>query len=351
MTPRRGSPTRCGGLALVMLLSVLWGERASAHYLDIAQLSLYPGDDPMKFRLQVTLPLTLDPSLPVSLPPACTPVRRDHVRLDTAWRVTMAVACAADAAGHLQTRWGRDGATLRIHAPGGGDGLVLRTLAGASPGVRLPLPDPSRALNAGDAVGPGLAATAMHYLSMGAVHVLIGWDHLAFVFCLTLLARGLSLIALVTAFTLGHSLSLGLAHLGFLHIPIAPVEAIIALSIVFMARDAWLRHRDGAAGDALAVRKRLLVTGCFGLIHGLGFASVLGDLGVSASERIIALAFFNIGVEAGQVAFVLAVLFAGWGLRQLRLETGVLRGATAAVGGLGVFWAVERVLLVAGAAG
>lgn len=195
-----------------------------------------------------------------------------------------------------------------------------------------------------DPVDPGVVQTAMHYLYLGAVHVLIGWDHLAFVFCLTLLASGLSLIGLITAFTLGHSLSLGLAHFGLIQLPVAPVEAIIALSIVFMAREAWLCRVPGSVGAAGSARSRPLITAFFGLIHGLGFASVLGDLGVSSSQRALALVFFNAGVEVGQVAFVLAVVALGLVVRKVSLQQWLLPGLTAGIGGMGVFWTLERVL-------
>lgn len=192
---------------------------------------------------------------------------------------------------------------------------------------------------------PGMVQSAMHYLYLGAVHVLMGWDHLAFVFCLTLLARGLSLLGLITAFTVGHSLSLGLAHFGLIKLPVAPVEAVIALSIVFMAREAWLCRVPGTAGAAGSARSRLLITAFFGLIHGLGFASVLGDLGVSSSQRALALIFFNAGVEVGQVAFVLAAVALGLVVRTISLERWLLPGLTAGIGGTGVFWTLERVLL------
>ncbi|MFN2329559.1 MAG: HupE/UreJ family protein [Chromatocurvus sp.] len=327
-------------LLLLLLFAALGAQRAHAHYLDIAQFSVYPGDDPLQLRLQVSLPLHLDPGLPITLADDCVLQQRAQTRRSTTWRVDLDVLCRTQAAGVLQTQWGRDGATLRHHAQDGS--AVSRIIGGGAPGVTLSLPDPFVGQEPAE---QGRVQTAGHYLSMGAVHVLIGWDHLAFVLCLTLLASGLRLIALVTAFTLGHSLSLGLAHFGVIKLSTAPVEAIIAMSIVFMAREAWLQQVPGSTGVATSGLRRMLITVFFGLIHGLGFASVLGDLGVEPSQRFLALVFFNVGVELGQIAFVLAVVAAVYALRRLPAERWLLPGLTAGVGGLGVFWTFERLLL------
>ncbi len=336
------SAVRSAWILSVLLLVSLLGHRAHAHYLDIAQFSLYNTDTPLNFGLQVTLPLHLDPGLPITVPAACALEHRSHVRRSTTWRMDLNVQCRPNATGVLQTQWGRDGATVRRHTQDGRS--VSRVIGGGVPGVRLPLPDPFAVWD--DVAEPGPAQTARHYLTMGAVHVLVGWDHLAFVFCLTLLAGGLRLIALITAFTVGHSLSLGLAHFGVIQLSIAPVEAIIALSIVFMAREAWLRHVPHAAGRVTTASRRMFITVFFGLIHGLGFASVLGDLGVEPTQRVLALVFFNVGVELGQIAFVLAVLAAGLVLKRVFSAYWLLPGASAVVGGLGVFWTIERVFLV-----
>jgi hypothetical protein len=182
---------------------------------------------------------------------------------------------------------------------------------------------------------------AAQYFDQGLRHIWMGWDHLVFVFCLCLLAgRGAFLLAAVTAFTLGHSLSMALAFLDIVALPIAPVEALIALSILFVARDAWLRP---ARPDASSSYSLLLVVAGFGLIHGLGFASALGELGVAGNETLPALAFFNLGVEAGQLLFVTAV----FALRHL-LQTApwrplAERSLLLGVGSMGSYWMVERI--------
>ena len=142
------------------------------------------------------------------------------------------------------------------------------------------------------------------YFLLGVKHILGGWDHLLFVAGLLLIARGWRAVLLaVSGFTLAHSLTLSLAALGIVHVPIPPTEAAIALSILFLAREALQ-----PAGQSMAQRFPLLVSVLFGLLHGLGFAAALEEAGLPSREIAWALLFFNLGVEAGQVAFILAML-------------------------------------------
>ncbi|MGB0660859.1 MAG: HupE/UreJ family protein [Mangrovicoccus sp.] len=179
------------------------------------------------------------------------------------------------------------------------------------------------------------------YLISGVEHVLGGLDHLAFVFCLLLMARARQIWWLITAFTLGHSVTLILAALGHVSLPIAPVEASIALSIVFLAREAWLGVEVG--------RREIGLTIGFGLLHGLGFASALSEVGLPARQETLALLAFNLGVELGQILFVGAVLLLAYGIG--RLSTGSLHVARIAtllmIGAVAIAWTTERVLLVA----
>ncbi len=142
------------------------------------------------------------------------------------------------------------------------------------------------------------------YFVLGVEHILGGWDHLLFVTGLLLIARGWrALLLAVSGFTLAHSLTLSLAALGFVHVPIPPTEAAIALSILFLAREALQ-----PPGRSLAQRFPLFVSALFGLLHGLGFAAALGEVGLPHREIAWALLFFNLGVEAGQLLFILLVL-------------------------------------------
>ena len=174
------------------------------------------------------------------------------------------------------------------------------------------------------------------------LHIFGGWDHLAFVLCLCLLTRGRSLLLLVTAFTLGHSISLALAFFEVIHVPVPPVEAVIALSIAFMAREALL-VRSGAVETVAARRRYMAIVASFGLLHGLGFATALGELGVSPHERVEGLVFFNVGVEIGQLMFVGVVVAIMAAARAIGRAEPVRVTALYGAGALGCFWMIERV--------
>ncbi len=149
-------------------------------------------------------------------------------------------------------------------------------------------------------------AVASTYLGLGITHILFGVDHLLFVFCLLLLVRDTrKLLLTVTAFTVAHSITLTAATLGIVHVPAAPVEATIALSIVFLARELL----SGEANRSGVTRSYpWVVAFSFGLLHGLGFASALAEIGLPQGEIPLALFAFNLGVELGQLAFIAAVL-------------------------------------------
>ncbi len=331
---------------LVWLFVFLWNASAQAHYLDIAQFSFYQGESEDNFRLVVdNLPQNLTPDQPVDWPAGCSVLDRVESRIGDSPRVAFEVNCETASDGLIRTSWGSAGGLLEMNYSDGR--TTSSTLSGSSGGAAIELPDWD-ADEVGEAAG--FWQTAAHYLEMGTEHVLIGWDHLAFVFCLGMLASGMALIWLISAFTVGHSLSLALAHLGIVNVPIAPVEAIIALSVVFMAREALLlrlgpvaRTDSGGSGSFPPI-KRLNVTVAFGLIHGLGFASVLGGLGVSPAQTVTALVFFNIGVEIGQILFVLAILAIFVLIRRVRMDQPVARAAISGVGAVAIFWTVERVV-------
>jgi hydrogenase/urease accessory protein HupE len=159
---------------------------------------------------------------------------------------------------------------------------------------------------------PSKVQLAGTYVSLGVEHILYGIDHLLFVLGLMLLVRDFrSLVKTITAFTVAHSITLGAATLGFIRVEVAPVEATIALSILFLAAE-LVRSQRGKSG--IAQRAPWIVAFAFGLLHGLGFASTLGKMGLPHSEIPIALLLFNVGVELGQLGFVL--VFAGF-LRSL----------------------------------
>lgn len=192
---------------------------------------------------------------------------------------------------------------------------------------------------------PGRGEVVSTYTALGIGHILLGVDHLLFVLALIMIVRSTRLLLVtITAFTIAHSITLVLATLGFMRVPGPPVEAIIALSIVFVASEI-LHLRQGREG--LAVRKPWLVAFTFGLLHGLGFAGALAEVGLPQNAIPIALLFFNVGVEIGQLLFIIAVVLAV-NLSKRYLGEAVLHRAPVAVaygiGGMASFWVIERSL-------
>ena len=198
----------------------------------------------------------------------------------------------------------------------------------------------------------GSAAVVQTYFKLGVVHILLGFDHLLFVLALLFLVQGWRrLVATITAFTLAHSLTLAAATFGWVQVPQAPVEAVIALSIMFVAVEILRRHR-GRTG--IATRKPWLVAFIFGLLHGLGFAGALREVGLPDHAIPLALAFFNVGVEAGQLLFVAGVFLLFATVKQLMDRLAVTAGrsfwtgasstraASYFIATLAAFWLIER---------
>ncbi len=208
---------------------------------------------------------------------------------------------------------------------------------------RVPALDPQFVFSA----SPGALEVARTYTVLGIEHILTGFDHLLFVLAMLILVDGTRrLIATITAFTLAHSLTLAAAALGFVQVPGPPVEAAIALSIVFVAGEI-VHARQGRPG--LAQRHPWVVAFSFGLLHGLGFAGALAEVGLPPLSIPVALLFFNIGVEIGQLMFiaaVFAVMAIGRRLAQrlpMPLPGWLWRVPPYAIGGLASFWVLERV--------
>ena len=183
------------------------------------------------------------------------------------------------------------------------------------------------------------------YFMIGVDHILTGWDHLLFVIALVLLLRRpRAVVVAATAFTLAHSLTLAGAALGFLFMPQKPVEALIALSIVFMAVEIL---RKPAAAASLTARFPWLIALLFGLLHGFGFAGALGAIGLPEGDIVPALLAFNVGVEAGQLCVIIAVLAVLAGARKLAQGAvqGAVRFAAYAIGITGAYWLVDRIVI------
>jgi hydrogenase/urease accessory protein HupE len=183
------------------------------------------------------------------------------------------------------------------------------------------------------------------YTWLGITHILMGFDHLLFVFLLLLIVKNIRLLFwTISAFTLAHSMTISGATLGFVHLAQQPVEAIIALSIVFLALEIVYK-RQGKVG--LTFQYPWLIAFIFGLLHGFGFAGALAEIGLPQQAITLALIFFNVGVELGQLMFVLIIVLVALVLRYIvpvklmeKLEMLLLY----AIGGLASFWMFERVL-------
>ena len=184
---------------------------------------------------------------------------------------------------------------------------------------------------------------ATAYWAMGTIHILEGADHLLFVLALLLIVSGLMpLLKAVTAFTIAHSITLVLATLGMVHMPATPTEAIIALSIVFLAVEIIHKHQ-GKTG--ITEKWPWLIAFIFGLFHGLGFAGALSEIGVPQHEVPLALFMFNVGVETGQLMFIAVVLALMALIKRLpvKMPKGAWRFMPYSIGSVAAFWTIERV--------
>ncbi len=189
---------------------------------------------------------------------------------------------------------------------------------------------------------PSRAGVTATYFRLGVEHILGGIDHLLFVLALLIIVQGVRLLVeTITAFTIAHSITLALATLGFVHVPSAPVEAAIALSIVFVAAEI-LHGRAGHPG--LTARYPWVVAFTFGLLHGFGFAGALAEVGLPQSAIPFALLFFNVGIEAGQLLFVAAVLISLALVRRTHVKWPSWSEAVPpyAIGSLAMFWVIQR---------
>ena len=180
------------------------------------------------------------------------------------------------------------------------------------------------------------------YTRIGIEHILEGWDHLAFVAALMLIVSGWStLVKTITAFTLAHSITLVLSTLNYVSLPPPPVEALIALSIVLIASEA-INLRKGVG--SIASRWPWLLALIFGLLHGFGFAGALKEIGLPQNDIPMALLFFNVGVELGQLLFISVVLaFVALSRKIIAFPKSAPTFICYCLGSLATFWLIERV--------
>jgi len=273
----------------------------------------------------------------VELPPACTNVTPPRgSMINTAYSERWTVKCPG----------GLDGTTIHIAGLSATmtDVLVrFERLNGTTQVTRLTPSAPSFVVE----TAPRAIRVAVTYLKLGVEHIWSGVDHLLFVLALLILVKGTHrLIRTVTAFTIAHSLTLAGATLGFVHVPGPPVEAAIALSIVFVAAEI-IHGRQGMAG--LTAKSPWLIAFTFGLLHGFGFASALNQVGLPKSAIPAALLFFNVGVEIGQLLFIASVFAVIALVEKAARRSGVVQPAWAwrvppyAIGTVAMFWVIQRI--------
>jgi hypothetical protein len=327
-------PSRHGiEMSLLVCLCVLLSWRAQADAFRIAHFVFIQSADAGHYTLNARIPADIVGLRNIGWPIGCRQIEETRQIAGHELLVSFDIACAQapSSTDSILVPWPLDGATFDRSAAGVPPLQV--TVAGTQEGIRLPFARQ-------DPAAPPSIAVAGKYVMLGIAHILTGWDHLAFILCLCLLIRGRAMILLITAFTVGHSVSLALAFLGIVHVPRPPVEALIALSIAVLAREAFLA-RERRNEKTLWLRYILLVVG-FGLVHGLGFASALRELGVSPSIRALGLVGFNIGVEIGQLLFVGMVTTLMVLAERLGIARPIRLAAVAGAGTLGGFWMVER---------
>ena len=323
------------GLLVVLLLT---SHRAGAHEVRPGFLELRAtaaGDFLMTWKVPAlgSFRLAMEPRLPASCRTVAPPTT---IQASGAFIEYARVSCVRGLEGQRIAIDGLDGTLTDV--------LVrIESLDGSVRTARLTPSQPSFIV----AEQPGPFMVLRAYVGLGIEHILFGIDHLLFVLCLLLLVKDLrQLLATITAFTLAHSITLAAATLGFIHVPAAPVEATIALSIVFLASE--LVRGDGARGVATKSYP-WLVAFSFGLLHGLGFAGALAEVGLPHGEIPLALLAFNIGVELGQLAFVAAVLTLARLVRlvPLRLPAWGAGAAGYAIGSVAAFWVIARLAAAA----
>ena len=215
----------------------------------------------------------------------------------------------------------------------------IERLDGTTQVARITPTNPSLLIEA----SPSMWQVSGTYLVLGVEHILGGIDHLLFVLALLILVKGWKrVVGTITAFTVAHSITLAVATLGFVHIPGPPVEAVIALSIVFLATEI-IRGQRGQSG--LSAKWPWIVAFTFGLLHGLGFASALSEVGLPQQAIPLSLLFFNLGVELGQLLFITVVVVLVSAAK--RIPINVPRRAELvppyAIGALAMFWVIQRV--------
>lgn len=330
--------TRLARLARLALLAMMlvpasgWAHGLAPSLLELQEHSGGRVDVRFKEPLLLAAEGNLYPVLPASCSSVDLPTTtREEMSVESSWTLDCGqVGLAGQVIAFEGLNESGTDVLLRTRLASGS--MVREVLSARSPSVRLPEREtPWRVFRS--------------YLSIGVEHILFGFDHLLFVLgLLLLLPSPRRLLPAVTAFTLGHSVTLSLVALDLVQVPSAPVEILIAVSILLLALE--LASPEGEGSGGLIRRFPWAVTATFGLLHGMGFAGALTEVGLPRAEIPSALLAFNLGIEMGQILFVVVIL----------LLLGLFRNALArmpawcsqvpvyAMGGLAAFWTLDRVV-------
>jgi hydrogenase/urease accessory protein HupE len=337
LTIRNSSRTILSGIIFVSVLSIAAG--AFAHEVRPAYLQLHQSSTET-YDVLWKVPGRGDNmrlSLYVEMPKNCTDVSQHRGTFgDNAFIEEWSVRCASGLAGGSIQIAGLN-ATMT-------DVLVrLERMDGTSQVTRLTRSAASFTVEA----MPRATQVAATYLRLGVEHILTGWDHLLYILAMLLLVRGWRRVVLtMSAFTATHSLTLTAAALGWVHVPQRPVEACIALSILFVASEI-VRARKGQSG--LTGRWPWAISFTFGLLHGFGFAGALSEVGLPQKAIPVALLFFNAGVEVGQLIFIASMFAIAMVARKAAQKITLSPPAWSwrippyAIGAVAAFWFLQRI--------
>ncbi len=315
---------------VLALLLTCTGLPALAHEVRPAFLQLHEVADG-QFTVLWKQPILQDRRLPIDplLPEDCEPTSATREVTGGALLQRWTVTCALDTGFIHISGLSRTITDVMVQITRLDGAVSNRLLRPAEPSFDLSDPTPSVAA----------------YLTLGIEHLIFGIDHVLFVVGLVLfIPNKLALLKTITAFTLAHSITLALSVVELVKLPQGPVEAVIALSILFLARELTLPE---ASRSALTRVRPWIMAFTFGLLHGFGFAGALADIGLPREQLALSLFLFNVGIEIGQLMIIAALVGVLWLARRAWSGVAVVERAFVYImGSFAAFWTIDRVLLV-----